>query len=205
VFAAIMIGWPLPLGVLQILWLNLVTDIFPAMALALEPSAPDVMKRPPRDPKEPLMTPSFGWLIVWQGVLLSGCTLATFATGMHWYGAEGSGLRHAVTIAFMTLALAQIFHAFNARSRTRSALTVRMFTNGWLWGATLICVLLQLAAVTVPLLREVLHTVPLAAGDWGLSAAGSLLPVAVVELVKLVQRWRGRDARSHIARGPKAA
>ena len=191
VFTAIMIGWPLPLGVLQILWLNLVTDIFPAMALALEPSAPDVMKRPPRNPQEPLMTPRFGWLIVWQGVLLGGCTLTTFAIGMHWYGAEGSGLRHAVTIAFMTLALAQTFHAFNARSRTRSAFTSRLFTNGWLWGATLICVLLQLAAVNVSLLRDVLHTVPLGAADWGLVAAGSLMPVAVVELVKLVQRWRG--------------
>ena len=202
-FAAIMIGWPLPLGVLQILWLNLVTDIFPAMALALEPSAPEVMTRPPRDPKEPLMTPGFAWLITWQGVLLSGCTLATFAIGMNRYGAEGSGLRHAVSIAFMTLAMAQIFHAFNARSRTRSALTARLFTNGWLWGSTLICVLLQLAAVTVPFLREVLHTVPLTAADWGLIAAGALLPVAVVELVKLGQRWRGRAARSNVA-GPKA-
>ena len=192
VFAAIMVGWPLPLGVMQILWLNLITDIFPAMALALEPSAPDVMKRPPRDPKEPLMTPRFGWLIIWQGVLLGGCTLATFATGMRWYGAEGDGLRHAVTIAFMTLAMAQVFHAFNARSRTRSAFTSRLFTNAWLWGATLICVLLQLAAVNVPLLRDVLHTVPLTAADWGLIAVGSLAPVAVVEFVKLVQRWRAR-------------
>jgi len=191
VFTAIMIGWPLPLGVLQILWLNLVTDIFPAMALALEPSAPDVMKRPPRDPREPLMTPRFGWLIVWQGALLSGCTLGTFATGMRWYGTEGSGLQHAVTIAFMTLAMGQVFHAFSARSRTRSAFTVRLFTNRWLWGATLICVLLQIAAVGVPLLRRVLHTVPLTAADWGVVTAGSLVPVAVVELVKLVQRGSG--------------
>ncbi len=193
VFGAIMLGWPLPLGVLQILWLNLVTDIFPAMALALEPSAPDVMKRPPRDPKEPLMTPRFGWLIVWQGVLLSGCTLATFAIGMRRYGAEGNGLRHAVTIAFMTLALSQTFHAFSARSRSRSIFTARLFTNGWLWGATLICVLLQLAAVNVPWLRDVLHTAPLTGNDWGLIAAGSLLPVAVVELVKLLRRRPERE------------
>jgi Ca2+-transporting ATPase len=192
VFATIMLGWPLPLGVLQILWLNLVTDIIPAMALALEPSAPGVMKRPPRDPKEPLMTLRFGWLIIWQGILLSGCTLTAFAVGMHWYGREGDGLRHAVTIAFMTLALTQTFHAFNARSRMRSALTSRMFTNPWLWGATLLCVLLQFAAVTVPLLRSVLHTVSPAAADWGLIAAGSLLPVVVVELVKLAQRARGQ-------------
>ena len=192
VFAAIMIGWPLPLGVLQILWLNLITDIFPAMALALEPSAPDVMKQPPLDPATPLMTPRFGWLIIWQGVLLAGCTLAAFAIAMRWYGADGDGLPHAVTVAFMTLALAQVFHTFNARSRTRSAFTSRLFTNGWLWGAILICVLLQLAAVYVPFLREVLRTVPLAAADWGLVAVGSLAPVAVVELVKLVPRWRRR-------------
>lgn len=188
VFGAIMIGWPLPLGVLQILWLNLITDIFPAMALALEPSAPDVMKRPPRDPQKPLMTPAFGWLIVWQGLLLAGCTLAAFAVGLHWYGTQGEGLQHAVTIAFMTLALAQVAHAFSARSQTRSAFSMRLFTNGWLWGATLICVLLQLAAVYVPALRAVLRTVPLDAGDWGLVALGLLAPVVVIELVKAIQR-----------------
>lgn len=192
VFAAIMIGWPLPLGVLQILWLNLITDIFPAMALALEPSAPDVMRRPPRNPAEPLMTPRFGWLIVWQGSLICVCALAAFAIGMRWYGAQGDGLRHAVTIVFTTLAMAQVFHAFSARSRTRSAFTARLFTNGWLWGATLICVSLQLAAVYVPRLQNVLHTVSLTIDDWGVIAVSSTVPVAVVESVKLVQRWRRR-------------
>jgi len=188
VFVAIMIGWPLPLGVLQILWINIVTDIFPAMALALEPSAPDVMKRPPRDPKAPLMTRHFVVLIVWQGLLLAGVTLLAFHIGMRWYGAEGVGLRHAVTIAFMTLTLANVFHSFNARSQTRSAFTARLFSNGWLWGAVLICLLLQTAAVYVPFLQAALNTVPLTGADWGLVAACSLTPVAVVELVKVVQR-----------------
>ena len=190
--AAIMLGWPLPLGVMQILWLNLVTDIFPAMALALEPSAPDVMRRRPRDPAEPLMTRSFGWLIIWQGSLLAGSTLAAFAVGMRWYGVEDEGLRHAATIAFMTLAMAQVLHAFSARSRSRSALTSRLFTNGWLWGATAICVALQLAAVEVPILREVLRTVALSWADWGVVAAGALTPVVMVELVKLMTGWRSR-------------
>lgn len=191
VFAAIMIGWPLPLGVLQILWLNMITDIFPALALALEPSAPGVMRRPPRDPKEPLMTLRFGWLIAWQGVLLAGCTLVAFGVGLRWYGAEGDGLDRAVTIAFMTLALAQIFHAFNARSRTRSAFSASVFSNRWLWGAVLASALLQAAAVYAPFLREVLGTVPLTAADWGLIAASALAPVAVVETVKAVQRAAG--------------
>lgn len=143
VFTAIMLGWPLPLGVLQILWLNL---------------------------------------------LLAACTLGAFAVGMRWYGTEGEALRHAVTIAFMTLAMAQVLHAFNARSRTESAFSSRLFTNGWLWGAVVVCVGLQLAAVYIGGLRDVLGTVALNAGDWGVVAAGSALPVAVVEAVKAVQR-----------------
>jgi Ca2+-transporting ATPase len=188
VFIAIMIGWPLPLGSLQILWLNMITDIFPALALALEPSVLDMMKRAPRDPKESLLPPRFVGLIAWQGMLIAGVALLAFYIGMRWYGTEGVGLRHAVTIAFMTLALAQVFHVFNARSQTRSAFTARLFTNGWLWGAVLICLVLQAAAVYVPFLRAVLQTVSLTATDWGMIGACSLTPVAVVELVKVVQR-----------------
>ncbi len=190
VFAAILMGWPLPLGVLQILWLNLVTDIFPAMALALEPSTPGVMEHPPRNPKEPLLTRSFGWMIAWQGALLGGSALAAFAVGMRWYGEEGPGLKHAVTLAFMTLAMAQVFHAFSVRSRTGSAFTSQLFINPWLWGATGVCVLLQIATVQVSLLQRLLHTVPLTPVDWGLVGVCSLAPVAVVEWVKGVQRWR---------------
>ena len=188
VFAAIMFGWPLPLGALQILWINIVTDIFPAMALALEPSGADVMKRAPRDPNEPLITRRFVGLILWQGLLLAGVTLLAFYIGMRWYGTEGVGLRHAVTIAFMTLTFTNVLHAFNARSQTRSAFTDRLFTNGWLWGAVLIGVLLQISAVYVPFLQVVLHTVPLTAADWGVVAACSLSPIAVVELVKAMRR-----------------
>ncbi len=193
-FLALMIGWPLPLVALQILWLNMITDTFPAFALALEPSAPDVMNRPPRDPQEPLLNQRFVGLIAWQGLLLSGVTLLAFGVGMHWHGTEGEGLRQATTMAFMTLALAQVFHAFNARSQRRSAFTSRLFTNSWLWAAVVICLLLQAAAVYLPFLQQVLHTVPPTASDWGVIAACSLLPVAVVELVKVVQRVAARFA-----------
>jgi Ca2+-transporting ATPase len=90
----------------------------------------------------------------------------------------------------MTLGLSQVFHAFNARSQTRSAFTARLFTNSWLWGAVSICLLLQAAAVYVPLLQEVLRTTPLNATDWGLIAGCSFTPVVVVELVKLVSRGK---------------
>ena len=188
VFLALMIGWPLPLVALQILWLNLITDIFPAFALALEPSAPDVMKRSPRDPQESLLTPSFIGLIAWQGLLLAGATLLSFWVGMHWHGTDGEGSRRATTMAFMTLALTQVFHVFNARSQRRSAFTSRLFTNGWLWAAVGMCLILQAAAVYLPLLQKVLHTVPPTTSEWGVIAGCSLLPVVVVELVKVIQR-----------------
>jgi P-type Ca2+ transporter type 2C len=191
VFVAIMLGWPLPLAPLQILWLNIITDVLPAMALALEPSAPNVMRRKPRDPEERLLNAPFAWLITWQGILLAGVTLAAFSVGLSWYGREGDGLRHAVTISFMTLALAQTFHAFNARSQMDSVLSGRLFTNGWLWGAVLACVLLQLAAVYVPFLQLVLRTVPLTLTDWGLVLGFSLLPIGVVEFAKVTQRVTG--------------
>ena len=194
VFAALMIGWPLPLAALQILWLNLITDIFPAFSLALEPSTPDIMKRRPRDPKEPILPPKFIFLIAWEGLLLAATTLVAFAVGLHWYGNEGEELKRATTIAFMTLALTQVFHVFNARSRNRSAFTRQLFTNGWLWAAIATCLLLQVAAVYVPLLQRVLNTVPPTLPEWGLIFGCSLLPVAVIEIVKYLQRFTVRQA-----------
>jgi Ca2+-transporting ATPase len=193
VFLALMIGWPLPLVALQILWLNLITDIFPAFALALEPSTPGAMKRAPRDPKEPLLTRSFVGLIAWQGLLLAGVTLLAFGMGIQWHGTGGEGLRRATTMSFMTLALAQVFHAFDARSQSRSIFTSRLFTNGWLWGAVSICLILQAAAVYLPLLQKVLHTVSPTISEWGVIAGCALLPVAVVELVKVVKRVQARN------------
>jgi Ca2+-transporting ATPase len=204
VFLAILFGWPLPLAALQVLWLNMITDVFPAMALALEPSSPDAMKRPPRDPDEPLMHRRFVGLIAWQGVLLAAVTLSAFRLGLGWYGDEGDGLRRAVTLSFMTLALAQVFHAFNARSQRRSAFDARLFTNGWLWAAVLACVLLQLAAVYWPFLQAVLHTAPLTATDWGVVLALSLAPVAAVELIKLGQRLVARpEGRQETSEPPE--
>ena len=132
------------------------------------------------------MTPDFVALIIWQGLLLAGVTLTAFFVGMRWHGAEGEGLRRAITMGFMTLALAQTFHAFNARSRRRSAFA-RPFTNAWLLGAVLACVILQLVAVYWPVLQTVLRTVPLTAVELAVVAACSLAPVMVVEGVKLLR------------------
>jgi Ca2+-transporting ATPase len=118
---------------------------------------------------------------------------------MHWHGTEGEELRRATTMAFMTLALAQVFHAFDARSQNSSVFTSRLFTNVWLWGAVAICLVLQAAAVYLPILQSVLHTVPPTPPEWAVIAGCSLMPVAVVESVKLIQRVvvRNRET-SHV-------
>ena len=138
-------------------------------------------------------------LIAWQGVLLAVVTLVAFAVGLGWYG-RGEGLPHAVTLAFLTLALAQVAHTFNARSVRESAISRRAFANCWVWGAVLLCVALQLAAVYQPGLQRVLGTVAPSRRDWGLVVAMSLPPVVVTEVVKGLGRARGRWARP--ARAP---
>ena len=198
VFAAILIGRPLPLGALQILWLNMLTDVFPALALALEPSAPDMMKRPPRDPRESLIGGQFLGLIAWQGAMLAALTLIAFEIGLRRYGDGPDGILRARTIAFLTLGFAQVVHALNARSQRRSVFTSRLFTNEWLWAAVLTCVVLQVAAISAPPLRALLHTIPPTAFDWGVISACSLAPVAIVELSKLATRQRSRAAAAPI-------
>ncbi len=188
VFVAILAGWPLPLGPLQILWLNMITDVFPAMALALEPSSPAMMHRPPRNPREELVNRRFLGLVAWQGVLLTVVTLAAFRVGLQWHASESDQQVRAESMAFSTLALAQVVHAFNVRSQRRTIFSSRLFTNGWLWTAVGVCVVLQVSAVSIPLLQKVLHTLPPSPREWSVVIACTLAPVAVVELVKLAGR-----------------
>lgn len=192
IFIALMSGWPLPLTALQILWLNLVTDVFPAFALALEPSAPGAMKRPPRHPKEPLLSVNLAVRIGLEGLLLAGVTLVAFGVGMRWHGMDDEHLYRPTTMAFTTLALAQVFHVFSARSQSRSAFTRRLFVNPWVWLAVAGCVALQLAAIYVPLLRRVLQTMSPSLSEWGVIVACSLAPLAIVEVSKLIRRYVAR-------------
>ncbi len=193
VFLAILFGWPVPLVALQILWLNMVTDVFPALALALEPSSPGAMKVPPRDPKESIVPLDLAALIGWQGALISAVSLTAFGIGRHLYG-DADGSRSATTIVFMTLSLAQLFHAFSARSRLRSVFTRGMFANPWLWLAVGVSLAIQVAAVLAPPLQQLLHTSSPAPIDWVVIVCASLTPVVVIECVKLAARLSARRA-----------
>ena len=189
VFVAIVAGWPLPLLPLQILWMNLVTDVFPAFALALEPASEDVMRVPPRDPDEPLLSRSFIALIAWQAAVLAAIALTAYGAALARYG----GGAHAQTVALLALVGVQIGQTFNCRSRSRSAFH-RLLRSPYLWLATAIVIALQATAVYLPALRGILGTVAPAPADLATFALAIALPIAVVEVQKAVVRRR-RPAR----------
>jgi Ca2+-transporting ATPase len=188
IFLAIAAGWPLPLLPLQILWINLVTDVFPALALALEPAAPGVMRRPPRPSNSSLLSRDLVLLIGWQAVMLAGTVLAIYAWAIDSYGAGA----HARTMALITIVGVQLGHVFNCRSRTRSALE-GLFRNPFLWIAAAMVVTLQLMAVYVTPLARVLNTSRLTSSDWLIAAAAVIAPVIVVEGTKLINRRARAD------------
>lgn len=188
IFTAIAIGWPLPLLPLQILWVNLVTDVFPALALALEPPAADVMQQRPRSSHDALLSRAFLLLIGWQGVMLGALSLAVYSWALTAYGSGP----HARTMAMLALVGVQLGHLFNCRSRTHSALA-GFFRNGFIWGAAAMVVGLQLLAVWWSPLRRVLQTVAPNALDWGIISLAVLAPVVIVEITKCIARCTARD------------
>jgi len=168
----------------QILWLNLVTDTFPALALALEPAEPDVMRRPPRDPDEAILSASFLKRIAVYAVLIAAVTLGGYAWAL---SAEESDPRRAMTVAFMTLAFAQLFHLLNAR-RKGPALTRRhAFSNRWAFGAVALVTGLQVIAAHLAPLAEVLGTRPLPAGDWAVVVGLAAIPALLGQGSKLLR------------------
>ena len=179
------VGLPQPLTPLQLLWLNLVTDTFPALALAVEPAGTDVMSRPPRDPRVELLTGSFLRRVGAYGGLITAVTLAAFVAAI-----AGAHPAHAGTVAFMTLALAQAFHLGNARSSGPVVAPSAAFRNPWAVAAVALVVALQLLAVHVAPLAERLGVQPLDAREWVLVIGLAAVPAVVGQGVKLVSGRR---------------
>jgi len=176
---------PLPLFPLQLLWLNLVTDTFPALALAMEPAEPGVMQRSPRDPQRAIMSPPFLRAMVFYAGLITVATLTAYGWGLR----SGDPAK-AVTIAFTTLALAQLFHLGNARSRGPVIKWTRATANPWALGALPFVISLQLLAVYWPPLASALHTVPLATTDWLVVSTLSIAPAVIGQYIGSVQERR---------------
>ena len=159
-------GVVLPLLATQILWINLVTDGPPALALGVDPPDDDLMQQPPRPAGEGVLTARMWRGIAFVGVIMAIGTLFVVDASLPGGFIEGTGdLPYAQTMAFTTLMLFQIFNVVDARSDERSAFT-RLFTNRWLWIAIGVSVLLQVAVVHVPLLQRAFGTVALSWTDW---------------------------------------
>jgi Ca2+-transporting ATPase len=197
-FLSSLAGLPLPLLPLQILWLNLVTDIFPALALAVEPAEPDVMERPPRDPASGVLSRRFLGAVAFYGGLITAASLAAFAWGLGLLGGAAAGgvdgEARARTLAFATLAFAQLAHVVNARSPRPLLFTRGLFGNPWVVRAIGLTAVLQLAALYLPGLSGVLDTVPLGVADWAVVVPLALAPLLVGQAVKALSTRRGRSA-----------
>jgi P-type Ca2+ transporter type 2C len=194
-------GVVLPLLATQILWINLLTDTGPALAMGVDAETEDVMARPPRGVGDRVIDAR-----MWGGVLSTGLVMAVVtlvAIDLYLPGGMFAGdrtLDEARTVGFTVLVLAQLFNAFNARSETVSALR-RPFSNRWLWGAIALSAGLQVAVVHVPLLNQAFSTVPMRAGQWAVATLLASVVLWAAELRKLVQRRRGVDMRAsaHVA------
>ncbi|HET6669469.1 MAG TPA: HAD-IC family P-type ATPase [Pyrinomonadaceae bacterium] len=189
IFAAIAAGWALPLLPLQILWMNLVTDVFPALALAVEPASPDIMKQRPRDPEKSLLSAKLVILIAWQAVMLAVIALVAYRWALQVYG-PGS---HARTIALLALIAGQLGHTFNCRSRTRSAFH-GLLQSPFILLAAVVVIFLQLLAVWLSPLARVLGTVPPTQTDWLVIILCSIAPILIVETTKAISRWQASGA-----------
>jgi Ca2+-transporting ATPase len=188
-------GLPLPLLPLQILWLNMVTDTFPALALALEPADRGVMKRPPRDPQEAILSRPFLTTVLVYGVLITAATMGAFLWAL------SRAPDRAVTVAFMTLALAQIFHLGNARSMDAVLDVAHVLSNRYALGAVLLTVSLQLAALYVDPLPRVLRLSPLSAREWAVVLACAAAPAVAGQTGKLLSARRRARQASRLGRG----
>jgi Ca2+-transporting ATPase len=178
----------LPLLATQLLWINLVTDGAPALALGVDPADEGLMHQPPRPVGEGVLTPRMWRGIVLVGAIMAVGTLYVLDASLPGGLVEGAGtLLHAQTMAFTTLVLFQVFNVVNARSDERSAF-VRLFTNGWLWTALGGSVVLQVAVVYVPFLQSAFGTVGLTWADWVFCTAVASSVLWLREVGKLIAR-----------------
>ena len=182
-------GWPVPLLPLQILWLNIVTDTFPALALAFEPAEPDLMRRPPRSPQAAVLSAGMVRLTAGYAVLIAGCALAAAWWGMR---ARPDVPGYATTLAFMTLAFAQLFHLGNARSAEPVIRPSRIVANPYALGAVALVIALQVIAASWAPLAQPLGVMPLGLHDWLIVGALGVIPGVAGQIVSA---FRGVSSR----------
>ena len=181
-FLAPIVGLPVPLLPIHILWINLVTDGLPALALSVERAEGDMMNRPPRHPKESVFAHGLGYHTIWVGILMAVVTLSIQSwsittSGSHWQ-----------TMVFTVLCLTQLGHVLAIRSERQSLFTLGLFSNKPLLGAVVLTFLLQIATIYIPFLNGIFKTEPLTAGELFLAIVASSVVFCAVEIEKLIFR-----------------
>ncbi len=184
IFLAPFFGLPIPLLPIHILWINLVTDGLPGLALAAEPGERGIMGRPPRPPRESIFAHGLGAHILWVGLLMGAVSIVTQVWSIR------AGLEHWQTMVFTVLCLSQMGHVLAIRYESESLFTQGLFSNRPLLGATLLTLALQLATIYVPFLNPVFRTAPLTGAELGLTLAMASVVFAAVEIEKAFKRRR---------------
>ncbi len=192
VFAATLMGFTIFRPV-HILWINLITDTFPAIALGMEEAEPDIMRRPPRRPKESIFADGLGVDMAIEGLIIAALTIFSYFAGHRltfgsWAVAQSPA---GMTMAFLTLAMTEIFHAFNMRSR-RLSLFSQQRQNLWLWGTLAFSLAMTAAVVFVPFLRTAFDFAPITFVDYLTAMAIAIVVIPVVELLKVIERRAAR-------------
>ncbi len=194
VFGATLMGFVL-LNPVHLLFINLVTDCFPALALGMEEAEPDTMSRPPRNSKDGIFAGGLGFDVIYQGVLVTVITIVAYLIGASiefgtgWFGtltALGES-GHGMTMAFLAMSMCEIFHSFNLRSQRKSIFSLKTH-NKILWAAMLGSLLLTTLVIEVPFIANAFGFTPIGLLEYGIAIALAILVIPVVEIVKLIQR-----------------
>ncbi len=195
VFCATLMGFTL-LNPVHLLFINLVTDCFPALALGMEKAEPDVMNRPPRNSREGIFAGGLLGDIIYQGILVTALTILSywmgnfFETGV--FSLPAGVSEHGMTMAFLTMSMCEIFHSFNLRSQRNSVFSLHG-QNPVLWAAMIGSLILTTAVLEVPFLANAFGFTPVGAAEYGVALCLAVLVIPVVEAVKLFQRRRRRQ------------
>jgi Ca2+-transporting ATPase len=196
-FTASLFGWASPLIAIQILWVNLVTDGLPALALGVDPVEPNIMKRSPRPSDESVLTKHGGMLLVAQGAFIAFCCLLAYNLSLYFVPQPVDNPKHARTVAFIVLAVSQLFHSYNCRSNRESLFKLGLFSNKKLIYATGISFLLQMAVIYMPFFQPIFKTVMLKPLELGMVIVISSFPLWAMEITKAIIRAKSRDNRNN--------
>lgn len=187
IFVATLFGFTI-LEPVHLLWINLITDSFPALALGMEKGDRDIMKREPRSSKDGIFANGLGFDVAWQGVMVTVVTLAAYFVGMHLaQGTEEFVHQNGMTMAFLTLSMAEIFHSFNMRSRRESIFAMKN-QNKYLLGAMVLSLILTTVVIYVPFLANMFDFAAISALEYFISMLLAISVIPIVEIVKLIQR-----------------